>query len=191
MAIKETSMRRQQISKKLRFDIFKRDGFICQYCGQTPPNVVLEIDHIIPVKSKGTNDINNLITACFDCNRGKGANNLNLIPEKLKDNIENIKEKEEQYKEYTKVLLKAQKRLNKEIDIVNLKYNEYFKKYELSEQFKKTSLTKFLKKIHYTEVVSAMENACIKFENQKNRNCQDNAIKYFCGICWNIIKEGE
>lgn len=59
------------ISKKTRFEIFKRDHFRCQYCGQTPPAVVLEVDHIQPKSKGGSDDWNNLITSCFDCNRGK------------------------------------------------------------------------------------------------------------------------
>jgi len=53
------------ISKKDRFEIFKRDGFKCGYCGQTPPDVVLEIDHIEPVSKGGSDDIWNLITAWY------------------------------------------------------------------------------------------------------------------------------
>lgn len=71
---------RLPISKTLRFDVFKRDSFICSYCGRTPPTVRLEADHINPVAEGGSSDINNLITACFDCNRGKGAAPLTVIP---------------------------------------------------------------------------------------------------------------
>ena len=63
---------RNNISSKLRFEVFRRDKFVCQYCGACGPNVELEIDHIIPVSRGGTDDKDNLKTACFDCNRGKG-----------------------------------------------------------------------------------------------------------------------
>jgi 5-methylcytosine-specific restriction endonuclease McrA len=43
---------RKPLSKKLRFEVFKRDGFSCQYCGAHPPDVLLEIDHVIPVKRR-------------------------------------------------------------------------------------------------------------------------------------------
>ncbi len=36
------SEERKPLSKKMRFDVFKRDGFQCQYCGAMPPNIVLE-----------------------------------------------------------------------------------------------------------------------------------------------------
>ena len=67
---------RKTINKKTRFEVFKRDNFTCQYCGRMAPDVVLEIDHINPVNNGGTNDIMNLITSCFDCNRGKGKRKL-------------------------------------------------------------------------------------------------------------------
>lgn len=67
---------RKPISKKLRFEVFKRDSFKCQYCGQEAPKVVLNCDHIHPVAEGGDNHITNLITSCFDCNSGKGARTL-------------------------------------------------------------------------------------------------------------------
>ena len=63
---------RDPISPKLRFEVFERDKYVCQYCGACGPDVELEIDHVIPVSRGGTDDINNLKTACLKCNRGKG-----------------------------------------------------------------------------------------------------------------------
>ena len=59
------------LSKKQRFEIFERDQFTCQYCGQTPPSVVLHVDHIYPVSQGGTDDPENLRTSCQSCNLGK------------------------------------------------------------------------------------------------------------------------
>lgn len=64
------------VSKRIRFEIFKRDGFTCQYCGRKPPEVVLEVDHIHPRAEGGDDDEANLVTSCVDCNRGKGAKTL-------------------------------------------------------------------------------------------------------------------
>ena len=70
------------LSKKLRFEVFKRDKFTCQYCGKRPPDVVLEIDHIVPKAKGGEDNSGNLTTACFDCNRGKSDNPLgDVVPE--------------------------------------------------------------------------------------------------------------
>ncbi|MFQ5413284.1 MAG: HNH endonuclease [Phycisphaerae bacterium] len=69
--------RRTGLSRRIRFDVLKRDGFRCQYCGASAPDVVLHVDHIQPVCDHGTNDLTNLITACAACNTGKHDTPLN------------------------------------------------------------------------------------------------------------------
>lgn len=63
--------KRKPIGKKLRFEVFKRDAFACQYCGSAAPAVVLHVDHITPVSKGGSNEMMNLVTACAACNSGK------------------------------------------------------------------------------------------------------------------------
>ncbi len=70
------SRERTAISKKLRFEVFKRDSFTCQYCGKRAPDVVLHCDHVKPLAEGGSTDILNLVTACIDCNLGKGPREL-------------------------------------------------------------------------------------------------------------------
>jgi hypothetical protein len=64
---------RKYLSKRVRFEVFKRDGFTCRYCGRQPPDVVLHCDHITAVANGGSDDTENLVTSCADCNLGKGA----------------------------------------------------------------------------------------------------------------------
>jgi hypothetical protein len=73
------SVKRKATSKKLRFEVFKRDHFTCQYCGSQPPTVVLVCDHITPVKEGGKTTVDNLLTSCESCNQGKGAELLSAI----------------------------------------------------------------------------------------------------------------
>lgn len=91
---------RKSLSKKLRFEVFKRDGFTCQYCGQMSPDVVLEVDHIVPVAEGGKNDLLNLIAACVDCNRGKGAREIsdNSIVKMQQKQLAELNERKEQMK---------------------------------------------------------------------------------------------
>lgn len=57
---------------KLRFEVFRRDNFTCQYCGRVVKDgIKLHIDHIIPKSKGGDLSMDNLITSCFDCNEGK------------------------------------------------------------------------------------------------------------------------
>lgn len=62
---------KRNVSKKTRFEVFKRDKFTCQYCGRSAPEVVLNCDHIDPIANGGSNDVINLVTSCESCNAGK------------------------------------------------------------------------------------------------------------------------
>lgn len=66
-------MAREPIGKKLRFEVFKRDSFTCQYCGAAAPKVELHVDHVVSVRDGGPTCRENLVTACARCNTGKGA----------------------------------------------------------------------------------------------------------------------
>jgi hypothetical protein len=90
--------RRKGISPKIRFEVFKRDAFTCQYCGAKAPDVILQVDHISPVAGGGDNDIVNLITACRGCNGGKGATQLSdqSTLAKQRAQLEEINERREQ-----------------------------------------------------------------------------------------------
>lgn len=63
---------RKLMTKTLRYQILKRDGYRCQLCGKTVMDgTKLEVDHIIPVSKGGKTVPENLQTLCFECNRGK------------------------------------------------------------------------------------------------------------------------
>lgn len=93
-------MKRKAITPKVRFEVFKRDKFKCQYCGRASPDVLLRVDHIEPVAKGGTNEITNLITSCHDCNSGKGATRLdeNTMLDKMRVQIEALQERRDQLK---------------------------------------------------------------------------------------------
>ena len=59
------------VSKRLRFEILRRDNHTCQYCGEKAPDVTLHVDHVVPVTLGGTDKPDNLVAACKDWNLGK------------------------------------------------------------------------------------------------------------------------
>ena len=61
------------VSKRLRFEILRRDGHTCRYCGATAPEVPLRVDHVVPVALGGSDDPSNLVAACEPCNSGKSS----------------------------------------------------------------------------------------------------------------------
>lgn len=171
------------IGNSLRFRVFKRDLFVCQYCGATPPSVVLEVDHIHPVSKGGKNGIDNLVTSCFSCNRGKGAKTLDDIPKSLSDRAAEIAEREAQLKGYGKIIEAKAKRVTKDAwDVVaaleGVDRVETYGTRELS------SIRRFLDDLHVSEIIEAAEIARGKWRYRTNKT-----FKYFCGICWRKIRE--
>ncbi len=63
--IQEPKQLRFPIPKKTRATVMERDGYKCAFCGETRN---LQIDHIMPVSTGGTNELNNLRVLCKSCN---------------------------------------------------------------------------------------------------------------------------
>ena len=73
----EAKNERSKMTPQLRGQVLARDNYTCQKCGASlydEPNLLLEVDHIIPVSKGGKTVINNLQTLCWKCNRQKAAN---------------------------------------------------------------------------------------------------------------------
>jgi hypothetical protein len=173
---------RKSISKKTRFDVFKRDLFCCQYCGKRPPQTTLEVDHIDPVANGGDNSINNLVTSCFDCNRGKSDRLLTAVPESLSNKAKRIKECEEQLSEYRKIINAQNERIESDCwSVIHALFGEDTNSIR-TDWF--SSVKKFVSNIDLIEAIEAAEIA-----SSKKRFSSDKTIfHYFCGICWNKIK---
>ncbi len=65
---------RRLMTDSLRYDVMHRDGFRCVLCGASPktdPNIVLHVDHIMPLSKGGKTEMSNLRTLCERCNLGK------------------------------------------------------------------------------------------------------------------------
>jgi len=177
-------LKREGISKKRRFEIFKRDSFCCQYCGAKPPKIPLEIDHIMPVSKGGNNEDYNLITSCFDCNRGKSNRELSIIPLLQEEKFEKMKLAQAQYKEIKKIIEAEKTIINDQINSIEDVYSKIFTGYVFSDKFR-LSVKKFISILGIQEVAYSMELACGRIYDREK------ALAYFCGICWKWINHPE
>lgn len=174
---------RKALGKKLRFDVFKRDLFTCQYCGAAPPAVVLEVDHIHPVAEGGKDHADNLLTACFDCNRGKGAIPLTVIPKSLSEQAAEIKEREEQLAGYRDVMQLRLDRIEADMwRVADTLENDASTNGMRREWLQ--SVKNFNARLPLHSVVDAAEIARAAKPWSKAAR-----FRYFCGICWNRIRE--
>lgn len=177
--------KRKQISTRQRFEVFKRDGFVCQYCGAHPPTAILHVDHIHPVKDGGTNDQDNLITSCVSCNLGKSAVPLNSVPQSLKDKAALIKEQERQIAGYNEIFMQKRRRLEESAWEVAMAL-ENDQQLELYSTARLRSIKLFVEKLGLPQTLDHAERAYDRVDVRT-----DGGFRYFCGCCWNDIREAE
>ena len=174
--------KRKAISKKTRFEVFKRDGFACIYCGAHPPAVLLHVDHITAVANGGTNSPDNLVTACEPCNLGKGATPLEAIPESLAAKAIRVAEMEEQVLGYQSVMEGRRQRIEREAWRIAEVLEPGCSKAGISRDWL-TSIRNFIEKLGLFDVLDAADIAV----SRKGRP-GSSRFSYFCGICWNKVK---
>lgn len=174
------------IGKKLRFEVFKRDGFTCRYCGRRPPEVILNADHVTPVSKGGEDVLDNLATSCWDCNNGKSnhevpGDTMPPVPppikseelQRLQEAHDRITQRRGKNWQWTEDFIDTWKQLSGE------------NPYEIDIDVRlRDSLKCFLKKMSPSEITEALQ---IAFEADASKD--HNRFKYFCGICWRMIKK--
>jgi hypothetical protein len=67
--IRKTS---RQIDQLTSWKVYRRDGFMCRYCGKQGGEVPLTVDHIITWEDGGPSTEDNLVAACKKCNKTRG-----------------------------------------------------------------------------------------------------------------------
>jgi hypothetical protein len=180
--------KRKSISKKVRFEVFKRDKFTCQYCGKSAPDVVLEVDHIKPVSKGGNNSMLNLVTACFECNRGKTNTELtdDTVVKKQAKQLEELAERREQLN----MLLEWRAGLTDiEDDCVQAVIDIFLTRTDwgVSEHGKK-AIKKWLKEFSLNEVLEATEIS-IDTYYAGTEESWDKAFNKVSGICYTRRKQ--
>lgn len=177
--------KRKAISKKIRFDIFKRDGFKCMYCGAHPPSVLLHVDHIKPVADGGGNEVDNLVTACEPCNLGKGARLLSSVPATLAEKSAAVAEREEQLLGYQVILEAKRDRIDDEVWRVAEAIKTGSSSQGINRQWA-SSISMFNERLGVHEVLEAADIALARFSSGGKQT-----FLYFCGVCWNRIRKQE
>lgn len=185
---------RKPLSKAKRFEVFKRDSFRCQYCGRSAPDVILEVDHIIPVAEGGKNDLMNLITSCRDCNRGKGKRKLTDrdILEKQKAELDALNEKREQMKMMVQWREELSNLTEQQVDEVE-KLIVKLTGFKLSTSGR-NNMHSLVKRFGFNEVLESTEVA-FRYYYLRHNNPDDDDFNYafnkIGGICYNRIKQGD
>jgi 5-methylcytosine-specific restriction endonuclease McrA len=80
MILREYEKRKATI-RYSKQNVFLRDNYECQYCGDDVSKKTATLDHVLPVSHGGKTTFENTVTACGPCNAAKG-NNKKIVPVK-------------------------------------------------------------------------------------------------------------
>lgn len=182
--------KRRPIRLGVRFEIFKRDGFTCQYCGKKPPEALLEVDHIVPVAKGGENDESNLITSCFECNRGKSARPLGeVLPATNIDRAAEIEERALQAQAYAEAVMLKARAVSSQLDIVHGAWCTAFGGHEEDGVFKlppgryfpnERTLRVFIQKLPLDQILEAIDITAAREPSKPDL--------FFYAVCWRRIR---
>lgn len=174
------------ISTRTRFEVLKRDGFRCHYCGSTAMASPLHVDHVVPASKGGSDDPANLITACQDCNLGKS--NVGLEDVRATGATDDAVERAREHAEQVRAYLEAQR----EVDAARHEVLVYVADLWISRVSK-----------HWTEGVESHLRAAIHRHPldhvaraidavaRKGIRYETPQLKYFHGVLRNLSKEVE
>lgn len=179
----------------LRFEVLKRDRFTCCYCGKHPPDVLLEIDHVVPRVDGGLDELSNLLAACTDCNRGKGARRLEegVAPAVSQETIDDLRERIAQTKSYHALLAEMEDVVGDQAEAVWRRWGDVFD-HEVVETGDRTkahppeeaSLRYFFKHLTLAEVLDSVDATVLAVRSYSSGY---RASRYFYGVCHGKIRQ--
>lgn len=180
------------ISKRVRFEVLKRDNHRCRYCGATADDMEagmgrLTVDHVVPTSLGGTDDPSNLVAACRDCNAGKSSSNPDapLVADVAQDALR-----------WAAAMKLATERLAARAAARNAygrTFEEALREYDWPNGFYAPQLPE-----DWQDSVEAFYKAGLPIEQltraldiamSKRHVGRYDKFRYTCGICWKVVTE--
>lgn len=170
------------VTKRTRFEVLRRDDYTCRYCRSKANEIT--IDHVVPIALGGSDDPNNLVAACRDCNYGKAsaAPDAALVADVEADALRWARA----------IAIAAEEVQNKAAD------RDQFLEYiggewldraptfaELPDDWETTAWGFYTRGLPVAALDEAIDIAVAANVPQRAR------WKYFCGVCWNKLRDLE
>lgn len=178
---------RKPLGKKIRFEVFKRDKFTCQYCGAKAPDAVLHADHLHPVAKGGKNDILNLVTACQGCNSGKGARLIDdsSVVERQRAQLEILEARREQLQMMLEWRDELERVKTNTVEMIAERIAERGQLFP--NENGKSDIRKWLKRFSFDEVLSAADESFDVYmrwhDDEADKDAWNTAFKKIPAVC--------
>lgn len=178
------------VSKRLRFELFRRDNFQCRYCGKKPPETELRPDHVVPRALGGRDEPSNLVTACVDCNAGKSS----VAPDAPL--VDDVRQDALRWARAIAIATTGARVERAERDQRREAFLDTWVEWTYVSNGKRLLIGPL--PAEWKESIDAFWRAGLDQEDlddavdiamRKNHIRADNLFKYFCGICWRMIED--
>lgn len=174
------------LSKRLRFEVMRRDNHTCRYCGGHAPDVALTVDHVVPVALGGNDEPSNLVTACKDCNAGKTSSSPDAAT------VANVADDALRWAEAMKVAAaearknyRAEERYRKRFLTAWERYTDWQGySFDLDDNWRSTVGQWYSAGLPIELVEGAVDRAMAKYGLGKR-----DKFRYLAGICWRRLTD--
>lgn len=177
------------VSKRLRYEILRRDSHTCRYCGASAPDVPLRIDHVTPVALGGTDTPDNLVASCEPCNSGKSSvqPDATTVADVSRDAVRwSVAWKQAAEEERLSSSIRATKTAEV-IDVFTRSIKARYGAAPYLPQDAEASVVRWLELGLPQEKITEL----IAYTISRTAVAPDNKWRYFAGCCWSALKEIE
>lgn len=175
------------VSKRLRYEVLRRDNHTCRYCGESAPEVRITVDHVVPIALGGSDEPSNLVAACADCNAGKSSSNPDAPL------VDDVDQRYVRWRDAMMFAFEVDMELRKSRDARRAAFLSAWNNWTYESQGKRHTIDL---PIDWHQTVDRFLTSGLMIEDLHEaidqtmcrRGIRDE-FSYFCGVCWNLIKE--
>lgn len=177
------------VSRRLRFEILRRDNYTCRYCGAKAPDVALQVDHVTPVALGGSDEPTNLVTSCTECNSGKASSSPDA------ELVEDVSDTAAVFADAIEIAVQRRREREDASDAEVRRFREWWDTYTYVNSDDKIPLpTAWEATIERFLTLGLTLEDLFKFTDQAmgarlRRGGPHGEFRYFCGIAWNVVKD--
>lgn len=175
------------ISKRLRFEILRRDNHTCRYCGASAPDVKLTVDHVKPEALGGKTVPENLVTACEDCNSGKTSMPADAAI------VADVEADAVRWASAMARAADAYRAAAAEARAYAAEFHEVWAGYTIGTTGEPVPLPddwpEALERFRVAGLPIDVVIASVRPAMANEKVATENVFRYFCGVCWNQVGE--
>lgn len=175
------------VSKRLRYEVLKRDNHTCRYCGGKAPDVPLAVDHVVPVALGGSDEPDNLVTACRDCNSGKTSTTASA------EVVADVKAVDMKWAGAIKRVAAARGRQRKKRDQYVDRFYDAWHVWHYGHDKKPipmpSSWQASIERFYELAVPIGEIEDCVRVACGNDRVRVDETFRYFAGCVWRVVKD--